>query len=127
MTEESPPVLSKSDLITALRELQQVSLEMDELARRAQEERDAQHGPALVGVVGRWVRLVEGFVAFCPPGDDLRAYQAATRVLEDLLKRLEELRDPDKIRALEHEFPPAVDTWSEALMVVIQRVLAAAA
>lgn len=119
--------LNKADLLHALKELQQVSVEMDGLARRAQEEREAGLGNALVGVVGRWVQLVEGFVAYCPPGETLDAYQTATRRLEGLLQKLDQLRDPVAIKALEDDFPPAVDGWSDALTRVIQKVLAGAA
>lgn len=118
--------LNKSDLLHALKELQQVSVEMDGLARRAQEEPESGLGTALVGVVGRWVHLVEGFVAYCPPGGSLEAYQTATRRLEGLLQKLDQLRDPAQIKALEQEFPPAVDAWSDALTAVIQKVLACA-
>lgn len=116
----------RQELMQGLRELQRVSVEMDQLARRAQEERTSELGAELVRVVGRWVGLVEGFVQYCPPGDKLNAYQHATRGLESLLQKLDTLQDAVEIRKLEHEFPAAVDTWSDALTEVINEVLAGA-
>lgn len=117
----------RQELLKGLRELQNVSVEMDQLARRAQDERTSELGAELVRVVGRWVGLVEGFVQHCPPGPKLHAYQQATRGLEHLLHKLDTLQDADEIRKLENEFPPAVDIWSDALTEVIQEVLAGTA
>jgi hypothetical protein len=116
----------RQELMEGLRELQRVSIEMDQLARRAGEERSSELGAQLVQVVGRWVGLVEGFVKYCPEGEKLQAHQKATRGLEHLLQKLDELKDADEIRKLEREFPPAVDIWSIALTDVIQLVLSGA-
>lgn len=118
---------AKKELLDALRELQRVSIEMDQLTSRAQQEPTSETGADLVRVVGTWVGLVEGFVQHCPPGPKLSAYQESTRGLESLLAKLEALKTTEEVRALEAEFPPAVDQWSEALTEVIQEVLAGSA
>lgn len=112
------------EILEGLRELRNVSMEMDQLARRAQEERTSETGAELVQIVGRWVGLVEGIVKHCPDGPKLHAYQQATRGLEHLLQRLDSLNEEAEIRNLESEVTPAVDQWSNALTEVIQEVLA---
>jgi hypothetical protein len=114
----------RKELLQGLYELQRVSMEMDQLARRAQEERTGETGAELVQVVGRWVGLVEGIVKHCPDGPKLHAYQHATRDLETLLQKLDSLKEVEEVRKMEGEFTPAVDQWSLALTEVIQEVLA---
>lgn len=120
--------LNRADIVERLRQLQTVSIRLEELMRRMrqgealspEERRETELLAAEQGTI------VQVFVELSDDAAGIAQYQEATRGFQKHLEELQNVQDVQRLAELRQQVSASVDAWVASLETLIRGVLRSA-